>query len=358
MFFRTTLLTALIGAIALGAWAQPTYQQPQQSEQRQVMRFQRIWEPNQHAFQITIPSGWTFEGGTQSPQPLGGIGQMLTPKTNFTVTSPDGQVGLQWFEETMMYSFGPNPPPAAPMIMQQGHYNGMPLVTAVDAAAAIEQLLIPYQRQGYGMQVAERRPLPTVGQVYAQNLPQAQATALGGSITADAALITASNGQHDERYLAICQYVQMPGGDIIWSNPVTCSWWAPRGQLPDWESLLGMIFESVEINPDWLRNEMMRNARTADEIARVQQQCARIDAEIANHRSQTNAEINRMGQLNLMGMHDRVDPATGNRTPMPDWAQSAHIDPDTGEIVASTDPDYDPNTDPNISGNFTPMPQP
>ncbi|MBN1477806.1 hypothetical protein JXA47_13720 [Candidatus Sumerlaeota bacterium] len=356
--FRTTLLAALIGAVALTAWAQPAYQQPQQSQQRQVMSFQRIWEPNQHAFQITIPAGWSFQGGTRSPEPVGGVGQMLTPKTNFTVTSPDGQVGLQWFEEIMMYSFGPNPPPAAPMLMQQGHYNGMPLVTAMDAATAIEQLLIPYQRQGYGMQVTERRPLPSVGQVYAQNLPHAMASALGGSISADAGLVTATNGQHDERYLAICVYSQMPGGDVIWSNPVTCSWWAPAGQLSQWEPLLGMVFESVEINAEWLRNEMMRNAHTAQQISQVQQECARIDWEIANHRSQTNAEIARMGQLNLMGMHDRLDPATGNRTPVPNWANSAHIDPSTGQMIVSNDPHYNPNDDPNVSGNFTPMPTP
>jgi hypothetical protein len=123
------------------------------------------------------------------------------------------------------------------------------------------------------------------------------------------------------------------------------------------EPLLGLVFNSMQLNPEWVRGEVMRQAQAGQRINQVQQMVQQIDAEIANNRAQTNAEIARAGQLNLVGMHDRRDPTTNQPVPFPDWAESAHINPSTGEIVASDDPNFDPNDDPSMGGGWVAMPQ-
>lgn len=337
MFHRFALFVAFFTIVIVSIPAQFVPQQ-----QHQVLRFQRILEPNHQAFSLVIPEGWVFQGGLQYPQEVaGGVGQMMTPKTNFTVTSPDGMVGLEWFEETVLWSWGPNPPPAAPMLNQTGFYNGMPIVPMMDAVTAIEQLLIPAERQGMGMRVVEHMSLTEVAQAYAQTLPSVATQMTGGQVSVDVGLVTAQAGQWEERYFAILRYFSMEQGSI-WSNPVTCAWHYPVGQRAQWEPTLAMIFESLQLNPQWVATEIQRQGHAGQTIGNVQQLIQQIDNEINQNRAHTNAAIQRTGALSLIGMQDRRDPTTNQPVPMPDWVQSAHIDPSSGQIIASDDPNFDP----------------
>ncbi len=318
--------------------------------QSQTMTFQRFVEPNHQAFSLMAPRGWVFRGGLQYVNPLTqDPGQVMTPKTNFTVTSPDGLVGLEWYEETAFFTWGPNPAPAAPLLNQAGVYMGMPIMPRMDALTFIEQVVVPRRRQGQGLMETERTAMPQVAQEFARTLPGAEVALIGGRVWADAGLAGAANPVREERFLVILKYFQMPSGDMIWSNPITCSWWSPRGQMAHWQTTLQMIFQSMTLNPAWVRQEILRQAQAAGTLAAVQDAIARIDGEIVTNRMATNMAINRQQQLNLMGMSAVTDPRTGQQYAVPTEATGLYVDPNTGEATYTTDPNYDPSS---LPANF------
>ena len=59
----------------------------------------RVWEPNERAFTVLVPNGWTTSGGIFNVNPLktNGPGNTLSPKCDFSVKSDEsGTVTLRW----------------------------------------------------------------------------------------------------------------------------------------------------------------------------------------------------------------------------------------------------------------------
>jgi hypothetical protein len=106
--------------------------------------------------------------------------------------------------------------------------------------------------------------------------------------------------------------------------------------MTQWEPTFMIIFQSMQLNPRWVEQEILRQAQATRTLTGVQDAIAHIDADIAANRMATNAAIARQGQLNLLGFHTRRDPNTGQEFVVPNDATGVFVDPNTGEATYTT----------------------
>ena len=99
---------------------------------------------------------------------------------------------------------------------------------------------------------------------------------------------------------------------------------------------------------EWLGREIRSQQANSQVALKTQQEIAKIEKEICEHRAHTNSEINNDMYLNLTGQEDYTNPFTGEtERGTNEW--NYRWQNDRGDVIYSENQNYSPNGDVNIT---------
>jgi len=309
-----------------------------------TVRFKRIPEPREQAFTLLVPDGWRASGGIVRVNPLtaGGPLNSIAAKLDFALTDPTGAVTLRWLPETAYVDLRNTPAGQMGMFPPGSNYNGAMSLPVMSAMAYLQQMVFRRTRPGAsGLQVKLRQPLPQTAQSYQQIVRLAGVPL---QFRFDAALLIFAY-QEGGKAWDECLYTAIqdmgPAAAGLWSNKDTFTLRTPAGQLEKLGPVVSTILNSVQLNPAWVEGEIRGQIQRSEIAIRTQQEIARLDREIVEHRRRTNAEINNQMYHSLMGTEEYVNPHTkkvevGSNAWNYRWV-NGH-----GEAIYTDDPNYDP----------------
>ena len=312
--------------------------------------FTRYIDRTEGAFLLLVPQGWSTRGGMVRVNPLtavGGAGNATDAKIDFAVLrEPEGRVAIRWLPK-INYA---QPSPYNAML--RGNWNGMPIVAMPRAADYLTRMVFPsLHPQARAMTVVEVTPRPDAVAGLEQ-LPVARTMhATGARYVADAAMVTVTYDEGGVHYRELL-FVALEGfaytaGSGMWSNPFTIVARAPEAEYAAYGPVAKVVVNSFALNPRWLQGEMQGQAQRAAMVTDTLRDIARVDAEIAQSRSATMAQINNQQYLTLTGQEQYRNPFTGETELGSNewkyrWTNSA------GEPIYTDDESWDPNTDPRL----------
>ena len=297
LVWRASLLLSVLGG---GCWAQS-----------RTVQFKRIAEPNEGAFTLLAPADWRVRGGIVrvNPNAAGGTLNAIAAKLDFGVVSPDGRISMHWYPETTYID--PRRMPAAGAFPPGSNYNGALVLALPGAFGYIEQGLRHLHPRAGGFKVKARYTLPAAAQSYAA---VARLMRIPIQFRFDAGLMVVEY-QEDGRmweeaiYTAVQDFGEAGAG--LWNNRDTFSVRAPAGELEGTGRIVSIILSSVRVNPQWVHGEILGQVKRNEIAIRSQEEIARLDREIAEHRRRTNSEINNQMYRNVMGTENTLTPSPG-----------------------------------------------
>ena len=311
--------------------------------QPRTIYFKRVAEPKEGAFTFLAPADWRVQGGVLRVSPLtsGGALNAIAAKLDLTLSSPDGLVSLHWYPETMFVDA--RRLPAAGVFPPGSNYNGAIVLPVPDAFGYIQQGFRHAHPHATGLKVKGRYALPKAAQSY-QEVARAMRVPIQFRFDAGLIVVEYQEGGRaweEALYTAVQDFGQAGAG--LWNNKDTFSVRAPLGELEKTGRIVAIILQSVQLNPKWVEGEI-RGQMQRDQIAlRTQEEIARLDREIVEHRRRTNAEINNQVFHNLMGTDEYVNPIS-KKVEVGSNAWNYRWVNERGEAIYSDDSNYDPKS--------------
>ena len=308
----------------------------------QMVRFQRVSEPKERAFTLLAPAGWRVSGGITRVNPMTAHGTLnaIEAKLNFSIASADGRTVLRWYPDTNYFDMRGDPERAG--FPPGSNYNGAPVYPKLNALAYLEQMVFRRAHpRATGARVTGRYPLPKVVASYDQ---VARRMGIPLQFRFDASLLVIQYQEggaswEEALYTAVQDWGAAGAG--LWSNKDTFSMRAPPGELEKAGRILSVILNSIELNPHWVEGEIHGQIERNKIAIRSQQDIARLDREIVEHRRRTNAEIDNQMYHNLMGTEEYVNPLT-KKAEVGSNAWNHRWVNDRGEAIYTDDPNFDP----------------
>lgn len=311
--------------------------------------FHRNSEPNENAFTFLLPQGWTVFGGITrvDPNTSGGSGNAIEAKLYMKLTSPDNKAGMGWLPDTRFFDMRryPDQNLAAPMFPDGSNYNGMMVMRLMAPADFIREIAVPFAHPH-----AQNLRITSVQQLQkpSDEFRQMSALILGGyHFEYQTAIATMEYSENGIQYLEkmVCAIEDWgQAGSGLWSNKET---WYVRAEKPLFEKMapvFATIGHSVKLNPEWIGREIRSQQVNSNIALQTQQEIARIDREITEHRALTNAEINNDMYLNLTGQKDYTNPFTGEtERGTNEW--NYRWENEQGDVIYHDNNNYNPNDD-------------
>jgi len=354
MFPSLIMSCAVLFSGCNSGFKQPEENLSQKSDKavKPSMVFHKTSEPNEHAFTFLLPQGWTVSGGITrvDPNAGGGSGNAIEAKLYMKLASADQKAGMGWLPDTRFFDMRryPGQNLAAAMFPDGSNYNGMIVMTLPDPATFIRMVAFPFAHpHAQGLAIKQIQPLPKLAEEYSNMSTQIMG---GYRFSYQVVIATLEYTENDIQYLekmvcAIEDYGQMGGG--MWGNKET---WYVRAEKPLFDSyapVFATIGHSVKLNTEWIAREIRSQQINSNIALQTQREVARIDSEIAEHRSRTNSEINNDMYLNLTGQEDYTNPFTGEtERGTNEW--NYRWENDRGDIIYSDNQNYSPNDDTDI----------
>ena len=339
-------VAAILPALVYGQPAKPS---------NKLVRFHQVSEPNEGAFTMLVPDGWSTKGGVYRKDPgrSGGTGNAVAAKVDFIVTRDAAGTAMTHRLPDTTYK-DMRGSPAAGMFPPGSNYNGMVVSPSMDALSYLLNVVLRQSRpQARNLQVVARVPLPQVASSYDQldrsmGLPadfQKNNTALA-VVTYD------EGGTHFEEVL-YTDVVIWGMGSGIWGVKDTYTARAPASEFEALRPVFQLMNDSMKLNKQWIARELASQDARTKVFSDVQKHNQQVDAEIVRHRQATNAEINHQMQLTLSDKTTEIDPHTGKKVIVPIYndqgRQGRVFYGRDGTAVLSTDPYWDPEKDPNYA---------
>ena len=314
----------------------------QADAQSRAVYFKRMAEPRERAFSFLAPSDWRVSGGITRVNPLasGGPLNSIAAKLDLTLASPDGRITMHWLPETVYMDSrrmlaGAAFPPGS-------NYNGATVWPLSDAFGYIQQAMFRQLHPGAsGVQVKGRYPLPKAAESY-QQVVRRMGVPIQFRFDVGLLVLTYSEGGRnweEALYTGIQDYG--PAGAGLWNNKDSFTVRAPAGELEKTGPTVATILNSVELNPAWVEGEIRGQMERNQIAVRTQQEIARIDREIVEHRRRTNAEINNQMYHSLMGSEEYVNPLTKKVETGSNAWQYRWVN-ERGEAIYTDDANYNP----------------
>lgn len=314
----------------------------------------RYKDRTEGAFTILVPAGWQTRGGMLrvDPTAAGGAAQSIEAKLDFAVISDDaGTVGVRWLPH-IYYVDQKHIGLAAGMFPPGSNYGGMTVVPLLSAADFATRMVFPHLHGETPMRVVETLPLPGVARVQQELFSQRLAPYLPMPLnfSFDAAAVTLEYSEGGVAFREVVVVLIEDRGPLVsgqWCNRFTLVARAPVDQFERWAPVLKLIADSSRPDPQWVRGEIRGQMQRNEIMARTQQEVQRIEQEIVEHRQRTMAEIANDGYLNLTGQEEYVNPYSGEvELGSNEW--NHRWQNDSGDVIYSDDPNYDPNRDPGL----------
>lgn len=303
-----------------------------------VWYLRRYVEPREGAFTILKPEGWIFEGGVVRLNAASGPMNSVGAKIDFAEKKDAaGSVMMHWLPN-MSYK----DPRLVPTFQVGSNYMGMLVMPVMSSQSYLQQYVFPRQHpKASNVKVVRVKPLPDVAQQYTQK----NASALPTQYDASCVIVTYDEGgiHYREEMAAVIENVQ--GSTGWWTNHDTLMVRAPAADFEKMRPLFSAIHKSLRGNPQWVSGENRGAAQRASNALQTQRYLQDQRHQIVENRRETNAEIRHEHWLDITGQEEYVNPHTGkieldSNEPKTRWESS------NGDLVISTDPNYDPNFDP------------
>ncbi len=152
-------------------------------------------------------------------------------------------------------------------------------------------------------------------------------------------------GYREQLFTAIEGFQHMGVG--MWSNALTIAARAPRGEYARYGRVARVVVNSFALSPSWIEGEASGQQHRARVVEDVQRAVARIDREIAEHRSRTRAEIADRQYLTLTGQDRWRNPHTGSvELGSNEWKY--RWQDSFGRVIYTDDDRWNPNMDPGL----------
>ncbi|MCU0522638.1 MAG: zinc ribbon domain-containing protein [Anaerolineae bacterium] len=289
--------------------------------------FQRLAEPRERAFTLSVPHGWLLEGGIVRADFTRQIvnAQFIEAKIDFTVKKDaQGTIAIRWCPEVkycdMRYSM------VGAMFPFGSNYQGMIVMPVMSAADFLVRVAFPWAHpSASAVQLVEQRSEPLLVEAYRQRVATTGVSANFGYDGAAVRYTYSENGRRFEEkaFTVIESMGALAAG--MWSNKDTFLMRAPEGQLDATEPLLYHIRESVKLDHAWIAREIASqemlsghflNAQQAEQARNrraleIQQHLQQVDREITEHRARTHAEIRNDAYLTMTNQEEYINPHTG-----------------------------------------------
>lgn len=281
-------------------------------------------DPREHAFTMSVPSGWQVVGGAYrltATDIRNGV-TMLSPDGHIRVFVGDSSLGV-YTEPTRMLAAGGLREGGAQML-------GDGTKVKIARYAAGPQFVRAYvekfiQAQCAGLQVESNNSNEALASTFLQsaqseNMPNAKLTA--GDVTFTCTL----QGAPVRGYAAAATIMPSPGRAPLWYVYRIFGYLAPAEDQHSAENVSQQAVRSWHINPEWMAQEQqIANSAVQQDNARSQQIQARARQAIEDDQRQTSDmivkgyeqrskvydEISRKRENSILGTVDVVDPTTG-----------------------------------------------
>ncbi len=285
-----------------------------------MVRFQRQWEPKQHAYSFLVPAGWTVEGGMffVDPSQAGGSANSIDAKCDLAVKKDAaGTVMFRWLPTWNYCDMSQNPQFSltAGLFPAGSRYQGMEVRPMPNCASFLQALFGSLHPTASDINIVEVKPMPELAEVYRKLTQEVdkQLQMLGfGPMKYDAGGIIVEYTEGGTRFregLITC-LTDMRSAGAMWSNQHTQMMRSPVQETKQWKPVLDIICQSVRLNLEWF----LAAQKAGTDRAKISQETLRyiqsIDQEIYAHRSETNSKINYENYLMLTSQEEYVNPFT------------------------------------------------
>jgi len=312
--------------------------------------FQKVAEPREHAFTMLVPKGWLVEGGIfrVDPNKVGGTMNSIEAKCDIAVKSdPAGTVMLRRFPK-INYADGP----MIPFTHGPGtNYNGAIVTRLPSVEGYLTWLFRQARPQAQNAAVVRKEGLPQLASLVRRLSEPLNRSLMQVGVQPPnyhAGLIIVEYTENGRRFkeLFYTLIVDARASMAVWCNDLTTSMRAPADQADGWKPVLDIVANSVQLNPQWVAGELRGQGERAEISRKLVNDIAKIDREIAAHRSRTQQSIQTDQYLTLTGQNDYTNPYTGKtERDTSDWKHRWVNS--SGEYIYSNDTSYHPNSDPN-----------
>lgn len=289
--------------------------------------FHRQSEPREGAFTLQVPDGWMTEGGIFRTDPMQAMlnAQAIEAKLDFIVKRDlQGSVALRWCPE-MKYTDPKMNLGAGLSGLLGGKYSGMSVTPLLQPVDFILKIVFPWAHpQATNVQVIHEQDLPILAENYRKRMASLGLPCLG-SYAGGMVVFNYTEGNLTFQENAYCVIENMgPIAGGMWSNKDTLIERALAAEINQWQPIMAHIRDTGQINPAWLAQEMRNQGMMANsfldaqrqqqareqQMLNVQHDLQNMDRQIADHRSQTNAQIQKDQYLNLMNLEEYYNPYT------------------------------------------------
>jgi hypothetical protein len=310
---------------------------------------QRVWEPNERAFTVLVPNGWTTSGGIFNVNPLktNGPGNTLAPKSDFSVRSDErGTVMLRWLP-SWNYADLSLAPTGKGLFRPGQHYQGMLVRMLITPRQFLTELLRTERPQASGLRVIAEDPMQEVAEANAEKSQQINAFLRQRGLPPNrfeclGMLVEYTESGRLFRESLITTIADSRGGAFMWSNENTIMFRAPAEEFEAWKPVLDMIRSSLTMNPQWVAAVTKAVNQRTKAARETQQYVNRVAHEIVENRRGTNAEIRHENWLSISGQEEYKNPFTGE-VERGTSAYPYRWENNQGEVLYTDQNGFDPN---------------
>jgi hypothetical protein len=321
----------------------------QAAVKRPTLWMQRTWEPNEKAFSFLLPKEWNFKGGIFNVNPLNqnGPGNSIAPKCDLAVQKDErGTVMIRfapsWNHADLTYS-----PTGFNLFKPGQYYQGMLVKVIPTPKQFLAEMFQTLRPQATAVTIITEDPMREMvdavqraNQQVNQQLRQAglQPNKYDGL----AMLVDYTEGGQRYREVLRTIITDARPSALMWTNEHTVHFRAPLNEFEAWKPALDVIFNSIELNPQWFAAVNRAMDQRSKMALDTQRYINKVANEIVENRRRTHAEIRYENYLFLSGQDEYVNPYT-KKVELDTSAYRHRWVNNHGDILYTDENAYNPN---------------
>ena len=316
---------------------------------RPTLLMQRTWEPNEKAFTFLVPKGWNFKGGIFNVNPLtqNGPGNSIAPKCDLAVKKDEGGTVMIRFAPPWNYADLTYSPTGASLFKPGQYYQGMLVKLLPTPRQFLTEMFQTTRPQATQVTVIAEDPMrEMVEAIYRSNQQLNQQLQQMGikpnRYEGLAMLVEYSEGGQRFREVLKTVITDSRPGAFMWTNEQTIQFRAPASEFEAWKPALDVIYNSIELNPQWIAAVTRAMDQRAKMALETQRYINKVANEIVENRRRTHAEIRYENYLFLCGQDEYVNPFT-KKVELDTSAYRHRWMNNQGEILYTDENSHNPN---------------
>ncbi len=337
---------------------------PSSAAKRPTLLMQRTWEPNEKAFTFMVPKGWIFSGGifNVNPQTQNGPGNSMAPKCDLTVKKDEQGTVMIRFAPAWNYADLTYSPTGFGLFRPGQYYQGMLVKVLPTPKQFLTEIFKTVRPQAKQVTViaedSMREMVEAVSKANQQVNRQLQQMGLKPNRYEGLALLVEyTEGAQRFREVLRTIITDARTGAFMWTNEYTIQFRAPMNEFEAWKPALDVIYNSIELNPQWMAAVTKAMDQRAKMALDTQRYINKVANDIVENRRRTHAEIRYENYLFISGQDEYVNPFT-KKVELDTSAYRHRWMNNQGDILYTDENAYDPNKyeqRPNLEWKATPV---